>query len=763
MGQNNSNVTKLGRSKTGRFTASSASRTGRRSPQSEFTSLADIEGILRDKLSSALDDLISPPDPKKTDTKTGLPVHVIAASPGSGKSRVTRELMAERCDHRIAYHTPTLALAEEAEEDERRFGSKTRLLRGRSAPDPGRQGKPMCRKSEVVDEAAALGVNITKSFCGTDKENACRHHRSCAYLRQRKGLGKIQHIYQATASMDRAVAPNWKPAVRVIDEAFWTSRVDVNWVSVADFLAPRPIPSELVESHPEVDEHELQICINALEIASKDLVAVLSTHGLLDALGLTAEQCRFFAKLETSLGEQKVQIEPRDGIGAQRKAIKEAKQARARAGIYAAIWYAVANALKCGRTYTERVVYDTRFDEPSLRVCGKTRVSRDAPLVLLDADADEKILAALGCDVKPFSKPLLRPHAEVIQVADHRMPNASLLWRDGAHELRKKWVDVIRREVLRDTASDGQGVLVGATRKVVKAFFEDAGHNFEGWSDADVSGLMLNEKLHGASWLWFGDRSRGLNTYEHLTTAVVIGRNELPVSILEDYGRALFGDDPSRDLHFMDVRDGKTLPLPMIAREYEMKSRVGMAVDVPCHPDPLIRCLQEQFRERGTAQLIDRLRLARAKTPKRVVLGCNIPIPSLPVDKLVAWEDLVPARIVRAAIAALADQRGIRFNHSDLAIDAPNMFGTTEEAKQHLKHLRKHSGHDLDVHAIKAELSGNASIVVVELQQDLKYKRPTMALLRLGPGETAQSLAEHLWGPLKYCTKVEDRAAKTAA
>ncbi|WP_407496473.1 hypothetical protein [Pseudooceanicola sp. MF1-13] len=718
---------------------------------------------MRDKLGSALDDLISPPDPKDSDTKTGLPVHVIAASPGSGKSRVTRELMAKRCDHRIAYHTPTLKLAEEAEEDERRFGSKTRLLRGRSAPDPGRQGKPMCRKSAVVDEAAALGVNITKSFCGTEKENACRHHRSCAYLRQRKGLGKVQHVYQATASMDRAVAPKWQPAVRVVDEAFWTSRVHVNWVLIADFLARRPIPDELVKSASPEIERKWHARSEALEAANKDLINLLFAGKPLDALGRTAKRCLWLAGLESRLGKQTIQINPSDRIGEQRKAIKEAKQARAHAAIYAAIWYAVANALKCGRTFTERVTVDMRFDEPSLRVCGKTRVSRDTPLVLLDADADKTILAALGCDVRSFSQQTLRPNAEVVQVADHRMPNASLLWRDGANELRRKWVDVIRREVLRDTASGGQGVLVGATRKVVKAFFEDAGHNFEGWSDADVSSFMLNEKLHGASWLWFGDRSRGLNTYEHLTTVVVIGRNELPVSILEDYGRALFGDDPSRNLDFMTVRDGKTLPMPMIPREYEMKSRVGMAVDVPYHPDPSIRCLQEQFRERGIAQLIDRLRLARAKSPKRVVLGCNIPIPGLPVDELVAWEELVPARTVRAAIAALEDQGGIRFNHSDLAIDAPNMFGSAEEAKQHLKHLRKHFGRDLDVHAIKAELGGDASIVVVELQQDLKYKRPAMALLRLSPGETARSVAEHLWGPLKYCTEVEDRAAKSAA
>lgn len=155
------------------------------------------------------------------------------------------------------------------------------------------------------------------------------------------------------------------------------------------------------------------------------------------------------------------------------------------------------------------------------------------PLLVLDADADPDILRALGCDIV-FDKQLsLRPNAIIEQLHDRRMSTSSLL---GSGEIRKQWRRIIAREVLRDRLGQNSGVLVGATKKIVKAFFEDAGHRFEGLSSDEVNEFMLDTKLHGASWTWFGGRSLGVNRYEDYSSCIIIGREELPIHALEDQG-----------------------------------------------------------------------------------------------------------------------------------------------------------------------------------------------------------------------------------
>ena len=95
-------------------------------------------------------------------------------------------------------------------------------------------------------------------------------------------------------------------------------------------------------------------------------------------------------------------------------------------------------------------------------------------MLLLDADVDPVVLDAFAPGAR-IEGVALRPNAHVIQLEDRRMSNHALLTQPG---LRRAWRGVIRREVLLDRAGPRGGVLVGATRKVVRAFFEDAGHAF---------------------------------------------------------------------------------------------------------------------------------------------------------------------------------------------------------------------------------------------------------------------------------------------
>jgi hypothetical protein len=290
----------------------------------------------------------------------------------------------------------------------------------------------------------------------------------------------------------------------------------------------------------------------------------------------------------------------------------------------------------------------------------------------------------------------------------------------------------------------------------VQTFFEDAGHDFAGKSNNDVSEFMLNTRLHGAYWLWFGSRSLGSNRYEACASVIVIGREELPIPVLEDYGRALWGDRPDVDLTFLTPGADGSCRMPDVEMGYEMNNGEAWAVQVPCHADPLIRRVQRQTRELATRQLVERLRLARATVPKRVILGCNIPIPGLPVDELVAWEAFKPSRLTAAIIEGLAMRGGVRACPSGLAADAPHVFSSLDAAKAYLKRKKTRMA-DWQA-SIPAWLAPHVS--QVELLQARPHARTVQAVVLATCEGTAVQTAERLWGPLRQCCVVSGEAQR---
>jgi len=312
---------------------------------------------------------------------------------------------------------------------------------------------------------------------------------------------------------------------------------------------------------------------------------------------------------------------------------------------------------------------------------------------------------------------------------------------------------------LRDKNAQDTGVLVGASRKVVRAFFEDAGYDFAGKSNDEISEFMLNTRLHGAHWLWFGSRSLGSNRYEACSTVIVIGREELPIPVLEDYGRALWGDRPDADLTFLTPGADGSCRMPDGEMGYEMNNGEAWAVQVPCHPDPLIRRVQRQRRELATRQLVERLRLARATTRKRVILGCNIPIPGLPVDELVAWEAFKPSRLAAAFIDGLTVQGGVRASASGLAADAPHVFPSLDAAKAYLRRSKTRMA---DWQASIPEWLA-PHIYQIELRQARPHARTVQALVLASTADTAVQAAERLWGPLKQCCVLSGEAQRLCA
>ena len=668
------------RSRDGRFTGNAARPAAAPAPATDFTDAADLSHTMREILEQGLAHI----DAFDPDSGEPAPAFICKASPGAGKSRGMRDLVATT--HQFAgdqlWIAPTLDLTDEAVAHSRSIGVEAFGFRGRSAVNP-QTGTPMCDKAELADKVARLGLPVSETLCRRKEKNGntvfCPHYQTCAYQRQSANLPTTPvQRHMTTASITRPDPTQREAAIQVLDEKFWQELERRTDIALDQFIAPR---IWFKQGRNRAKSANAAKHADLLK-AAKDVVDALLDGRSPLTLNYSEADYRAFAACETENADTAPTFRPDEAEGAQEAALDAMKadlRHALRARRFARLWTVLAEAASQGRIASERLRL-ARVDDDRLilRVFGRAEIRSKAPKVILDADADPTILAAIGIRGKEHSL-TLRPNAQVFQLSDRRMTNGTLLRTNG--RIRASWVSIIRREVVIDRFGARGGVLVGATRKVVRRFFEDAGHDFTNMTDDEVSRYMLETELHGARWLWFGGRALGSNAYRDCSSVVIIGREELPLHALEDKARALFGDRPGEELTFIAPDDDGRQEAPLMPVGIEMRDGSAMEVDVPCHPDPLIRALQRQTRECATRQLVERLRLAHAPDRKRVILGCNIPIPGLPVDRLLSWEELCVYSTEAAVLEAFLKTGVLRLSASGLAEDAPGVFTSKDAAK----------------------------------------------------------------------------------
>ena len=657
------------RDRLGRFCNAGAYRASPAGRPTVFTPATDARQQLWSALEQA-DRILKEPEDE------GVPCVVVRASPGAGKSTLQREIMVAReadgLGARVAFHVPTLTLAEDATREAVGMGMAAQAIRGRSASKPDGSG-PMCAKAALVEQANRIGISAREHFCESVSDDGtlrrCPHFEGCAYLGQFKQEASCNFL--ATAYFSLPKQPGVDPELRVVDETFWQNFLWIKDVDVVTFKSPRTF----LAAAEAADHAELLK-------AAAEVVGMLGAGRSPLELLYTSGDYAAFAKLERKGLAPMSDIRPDDAPAAQKAKLMKAAAQHKQVSRLAAVWEVLQEAAEKKLTSTERLRLFVQGQKEVLRVARQSPIRHKEPLLILDADADSEILTGLGCDIRMEHQLTLRPNAHVVQIHDRHMSNTSLL---GSEALREECRRLIAKEVLRDRITKNAGVLVGAPRAVVQRFFEDAGYDFSAMSDDEASQIMLTAKLHGAHWLWFGGRALGSNRYKDCGSVIVLGRQELPVSALEDQGRALWGDTPGDPLSLVapDLTGAQRLPLAEIP--YEMADGTGMAIRVPCHPDRRIRRLQVQSRELATRQLVERLRLAHAPYRKRVILACNLPIPGLPVDELVSWQDLVGCRVEAAIVTFLTDRGMVGCTQKSLAEGAPRVFPSANALSNYLR------------------------------------------------------------------------------
>lgn len=464
-------------------------------PQPDFVSPEKAEARIWELL-TGLAQLLCDPDQRMT------PFLAIAASPGAGKSKLTREFIASggfpKSSRNIAFYTPTLQLADEAAQHFRTLGVAAFIWRGRSAPRPGEGEMRMCERHKVAEAAARKGLSVFDTICcrrrGSHQYGACPHFDNCAYLNQLAGMPESGAVIIKTHAMLVHDLPDDEdaPFLRVIDES------------------PLSALTEISEHHPGFIRQILEAKAPQL---TDELIRFLSTDVPVSSLTASSHELRQLAEEFRSM--RLAHTSPGSSVEKLERQIHAAPDQRQNRHM-ARILEIIADCMDAGRDRPERVVLrpgDPGSEQRTFVLTDRTELKDDIPTLLLDADADPLILSQFF-KPGPVERVLLRPRAEIIQAVDH-LHSRTMLKRDAVRA-RLRWI--IEAEVFRDNLAGGRGVLVVTNKPIVDLFRADAG--------IVQVGKTSGQRIFGAEWIWFGPSSRGLNNWKDFGTVIVIGREE---------------------------------------------------------------------------------------------------------------------------------------------------------------------------------------------------------------------------------------------
>lgn len=601
-----------------------------------------------------------------------IPPLALGVSPGLGKTRETlghlarygRKLL-ER--GHILFFAPTLELADEAATELRQRAPDlpVTVLRGRDACDPS-SGRKMCARASLAGKIAGLVPSVTHALCYDEDDLGARRYsdcfRGCAYLGQMPRAFEV--IFLAHSYLVTGLPFAGEIACRIIDERIWPALISSPELTLSDWLAGPGgrVGGELRNIHTAAQT----AVFRALQ-DGRPVIAELKTAGV------TKENLHALAKGERDSVPDLVirpwQDPKTQTYQAETYDLGAFRRHRTRARIFDVL------ARAWDREATRRLAFgkssQAETDGEVLRLYQYRPLPTDAPLLLLDADADRTILTQVAGDLS-VAHVDVRPDAEIVQVSDRTLSNTWLNDPGQGRDRRGQVAHLIRREVAR---SEGRGVLVVATRDVLAALHRDAGHAIsEHPSDEELS-----SPLHGATPRWFGPKMLGINSFRTYRTCIVIGRLQPGVWAVERALRCLFGDET--DLTFAEAGNLSKAGVGRLTLQDTLEDAYRWG-----HPDERGQAILSQMRERMTQQAIARLRLVLPSGPKRIILASNLPLPEVPVSRTATFADLIAGlenepfpRKRRRLDGALATRYGpevrfIRLSDKGLEEDLPWAF-----------------------------------------------------------------------------------------
>lgn len=577
----------------------------------------------------------------------------------------------------VLVYVPTLQLAERSMRDFQALapGLPSRVIRGRQALRPDDPEKQMCERAETAHEIAGFVPSVTQALCrGLDQDgnfvqSSCA--AECPYLEQKDIPGPhVVFLSHAYLTVDPPVDRDYPIALRIVDEKVWPTLTRISNLSIDDLMRAPPT------SYPK----NLHDVLSRAKVALVDgLQLDLPLHEHLRSVGIDTDQLQQLAQAEKgsrsyldigpwqsdeTLEFSVETFDTKSFIASRRRQRILERLSEKETGHCVGLTLSELTTEKVSR----RVIQACRLDD----------VERDAPLLLLDADADPDITerVAPGADFVSIQSP---PVADIVQISDLSLSNSWLLHPEEGAQRRVGLLGILEREV--DTAA-GCGVLLVATKSVLEALHADLGRALAGSDEA------LKQPILGADPRWFGPKTQGVNDFENYATIVVIGRLQPGITDIEASARAVFSKDE------FPIPAHVSGPLPATSTQILLAD--GSMQDAPtrAHPDSRAQAILAQSRECASLQAIARLRLVSPNRGKRVVILSNLPLPAFPITRLSTLAALERnlehepdlqgyVRMENALRATMGRPvRGTRLSAAGLVTDLPRDFKTEPGAKR---------------------------------------------------------------------------------
>ena len=308
-------------------------------------------------------------------------------------------------------------------------------------------------------------------------------------------------------------------------------------------------------------------------------------------------------------------------------------------------------------------------DVPTVRVSYRRKNSfADLPTLLMDASADkgmiEKIYKGRPVEVVEAACP---PHLQVLLVPDRSMSDTSLLpYRDRAPFAAAQTLVDIR------TVIDGVSALFGHSRVAVASTLA-----------VEMAANTAWRMPGNASWLHYNNVV-GFDWAKFHPAMVVVGRQELPINVIDALVGALTYDDdrPEQPIDKLGTGlDAKGERVRAIAatRVQPMRDGSDLTIEDRTYAGAWARAVQSQAREEQVRQAIGRLRpvYREGLAPLLVYVGRALPA-DLVVDAVASLSDVVRSDACRLG----RDLRvgGMVRYRSDMNGPAPSSAGTIPES-----------------------------------------------------------------------------------
>jgi hypothetical protein len=552
---------------------------------------------------------------------------LVTGGQGTGKSRTTAQRIATlKGEAAIWWMVPTLEkAAEQAEEYTRARTTDSmtaRVVRGRGAPDPRTDGvEPMCPRHGVVTRAASMGVNVQEAICN----GGCPLRFSCGFQRQQTDLrDHPSGLFLMASDYLWLPCPAPQPDIVIADESLIEKATEIISLDPARIVDDQKwaCPNDL-DSAMAMRQTAILVRAAVVEHPGREL-AFLRSYEVTDA---ALKECvqhlvsKEEAKPEVNGSMTDKQISAALDMVEAREILKVLKLFRQIRREFAqprnrlnSVWFDPEHrVMVAGEVERHPRVFVSHVKTPRLR--------KETPVLALDGTGSIVLNRKVFGNHMTLERFAAPRDAKVYQVTGKTFSRQSITGtnRDGTPRTNRNMSEAaaLRAQVVEFLDMIPGDVLLVSYKAAIEALIDDLPPHV---TTAHFGGL------------------RGLNSFEHCETVVVMGREQPSAQAIEALTRPFTATDAEP---FMPVGEYVDQSRGRRTRDDTEPNIVVAQV----HFDPRCQIVLEQIREAEMVQAIDRVR--PIFNHRKVFVLNNLPL-DLTVDRVMTWPEMRASRLVRA-------------------------------------------------------------------------------------------------------------------